>query len=161
MWVLWALSALVTSRTFWHGSQSPGWNLLSWSQPLLTAFRGTPRTEALCLAGCHPPPFLQMPRGFLVLFSILLLCIWVFFLSVCPCTTCVQWTREPGKGIGLPEIGDTDGCEPPCACREMNPGPLKSSQCPFFVIVCFLFCFVLFFETGFLCVGLAVLELTL
>jgi hypothetical protein len=33
----------------------------------------------------------------------------------------------------------------------------------FVVVVCFLFCFVLFwfFETGFLCIALAVLELTL
>ena len=31
----------------------------------------------------------------------------------------------------------------------------------FFVYVLFCFCFVLFFETGFLCIALAVLELTL
>jgi hypothetical protein len=30
-----------------------------------------------------------------------------------------------------------------------------------FVVVVVLFCFVLFFETGFLCIALAVLELTL
>ena len=67
-------------------------------------------------------------------------------------------------------------CEPPCGCCDLNSGPSKeqsvllttepSLQPLHFtfvvVVVVVLFCFVLFcFKTGFLCVGLAVLELTL
>jgi hypothetical protein len=35
---------------------------------------------------------------------------------------CVQ--RLEG-GIGCPGTGVTDGCEPPCDCCELNPGPLE------------------------------------
>jgi hypothetical protein len=61
----------------------------------------------------------------------------------------------------------TDGCKLPCDCWELNSGPLEeqpvllptesSLQSPWwlFFFVC------LFFETGFLCIALAVLELIL
>jgi hypothetical protein len=61
----------------------------------------------------------------------------------------------------------TDGCEPPYGCWELNSGPLeeqsvlltaKPSLQPF-LFVCLVGFW--FFETGFLCVALAVLELTL
>jgi hypothetical protein len=55
-----------------------------------------------------------------------------------------------------------NGCEPPCGGWESNQVLCKSSFAGpslFFLFVC-LFVFV-FPETGFLCVALAVLELTL
>jgi hypothetical protein len=38
---------------------------------------------------------------------------------------------NPGRaeeGVRSPETGVTDGCEPPCECWELNPGPLKEKQ---------------------------------
>lgn len=29
------------------------------------------------------------------------------------------------RGVGFPEIGITDGCEWPCECWKLNPGPLE------------------------------------
>jgi hypothetical protein len=60
----------------------------------------------------------------------------------------------------------TDGCEPSCGCWELNSGPLKEQSVlltsePFLQSPKFFFVFVSVFETGFLCVALAVLELTL
>jgi hypothetical protein len=70
----------------------------------------------------------------------------------------------------------TARCKLSFRCWELNPGsleeqaellaaesslhPLDPGLC-FFVSLFVLFCFVLFFETGFLCIALAVLELTL
>jgi hypothetical protein len=61
-----------------------------------------------------------------------------------------------------------DGCELPCGCWELNSGPLEEQATnalnlltpkPSLQPKIHLFFF--FFETGFLCVALAVLELTL
>jgi hypothetical protein len=43
---------------------------------------------------------------------------------------------------------------------DKNNSAVSLEEKLFFLFVCF-FCFVLFFETGFLCIALAVLELTL
>jgi hypothetical protein len=58
------------------------------------------------------------------------------------------------------------GCEPPCGCWDLNSGPLEEQSVPLpaepSLELLFAVGFVcLFFETGFLCVALAVLELTL
>ena len=62
----------------------------------------------------------------------------------------------------------TDGCEPPCGCWELNSGPLEKQSVLLTAetslqpsTMATLFLFVCFFETGFLCIALAVLELTL
>jgi hypothetical protein len=82
----------------------------------------------------------------------------VFCLHACLC-----------EGVRSSENGVTDGCELPCECWELNSGPLEEllvlltaevSLQPLWV--CFvLFVLFCFFKTGFLCVALAVLELTL
>jgi hypothetical protein len=82
------------------------------------------------------------------------------FLQVCLC-----------KGVRFSGTKATDNCELPCGFWELNPGPLEeqprllttqpSLQPRAVCLFCFfVFCF-LFFDTGFLCVALAVLELTL
>lgn len=38
------------------------------------------------------------------------------------CITCIQCTEE---GVGSPETGVTDDCEPLCGCRELNLSPLE------------------------------------
>jgi hypothetical protein len=80
--------------------------------------------------------------------------------------------------LRCPEIGVMGSCELPGIVLEPHTGALKGCECssPEAMVpaqntaLCFLgfflFCFVLvwffwFFETGFLCIALAVLELTL
>lgn len=48
-----------------------------------------------------------------------------FFLHICMCAhvSMCPWTSE--EGVGSPGTGVTDGCEPPCICRELNGGPLQ------------------------------------
>ena len=36
------------------------------------------------------------------------------------------WKKE--EAIKATRTGDTDGCEPPCGCWEMNLGPLQEPQ---------------------------------
>ena len=38
---------------------------------------------------------------------------------------CSWW---PEKGDRSPEIGVTDGCEPPCMCCELKPARLRDQQ---------------------------------
>jgi hypothetical protein len=80
---------------------------------------------------------------------------WVFCLHVCLC----EGVRSPGTGV-------TDSCKLPCGCWKLNPSALEEqpmlltaepSVKPLFV----LFICLVFHETEFLCVALAVLELTL
>jgi hypothetical protein len=82
------------------------------------------------------------------------------------CTMCVLCPWNPEESVGSPGTV-TDGCELPCKGWESNLGPLekepvfstsKSSLKSSFVLFWFGFCF---FETGFLCVALAFLELIL
>jgi hypothetical protein len=59
-----------------------------------------------------------------------------------------------------------DDCEPPCGCWELNSGPLEEQSAllttePSLHPSYHNFFFFFFFETGFLCIALAVLELTL
>jgi hypothetical protein len=77
------------------------------------------------------------------------------------------------EGVTSPGTGVTDSCQLLCECWELNPDSLgekkkqpvlftaEPSISPVLVLgfVCLFLC--LFFETGFLCVALAVLELTL
>lgn len=47
------------------------------------------------------------------------LCIWLFFLHVCLCTTCrPSALRSPGIGV-------RDGCKSPCGCWELKSSPLQ------------------------------------
>ncbi|ERE74288.1 E3 ubiquitin-protein ligase [Cricetulus griseus] len=60
------------------------------------------------------------------------------------------------EAVGSSGTGVTDSCELPCGCWELNPGPLEEEPGllttePYLQPV----------ETEFLCVSLAVLELTL
>jgi hypothetical protein len=34
-------------------------------------------------------------------------------------------TRRPEEGAGFLETGITGGCEPPCGCWKLDPGPLQ------------------------------------
>jgi hypothetical protein len=91
------------------------------------------------------------------------LCACVSCLHVCRYTICVPWRSE--KGIGSPRTGIIDKL--PCGCWELNVdslqkaanvhnhGAISPALQEEFLFVC------LFFETGFLCIALAVLELTL
>jgi hypothetical protein len=82
----------------------------------------------------------------------------VFCLHVCLC-----------EGVRYPRIGVTDSCELSIGWWELNLGPLEEQPVllttepslqplTYFCCYCLL---VLFFEAGFFCVALAVLELTL
>jgi hypothetical protein len=53
------------------------------------------------------------------------LCIWMFYLNVCLCTTCVQCSQRPEEGMGSPGIIVKTNCELPCGCSESSPGPLE------------------------------------
>jgi hypothetical protein len=80
------------------------------------------------------------------------------------------------EGVRFPGTGAADSFEVPCVYWELNSDPLEEQPVlltteqslqplKLFSFLYFLFYFVLFFfwffETGFLCVALAVLELTL
>lgn len=54
-----------------------------------------------------------------------ILCVWVFWMYVCLCTTCVQCLRRPDEGSEWLGVGDTDSCEPLCRHRELNQSPLE------------------------------------
>jgi len=61
---------------------------------------------------------------FLFLKTYYSLCVWVFCLPVCLSVYRVhpRWRRK--EGLSSPQMGVTDGCEPPYGCRELNLGPL-------------------------------------
>lgn len=42
---------------------------------------------------------------------------------------CVWFSQRPEEGVGVPEPGDTDACELPCRCWELNSSSLEGSQC--------------------------------
>ena len=79
-------------------------------------------------------------------------------LVSCPHSCLCEGVRSPGTVV-------TNSCELPCWCWELNSGPLGRQPvflttepllqpqnrffCLFLFFVCF--CFILFFETGFLC----------
>lgn len=54
-----------------------------------------------------------------------ILCVWVFWLHVCLCTTCVQCLRRPDAGSEWLGVGDTDSCEPLCRHWELNQSHLE------------------------------------
>jgi hypothetical protein len=72
-----------------------------------------------------------------------------------------HYTCMPEEGVR----SITDGCEPQCGCLELNLEPLEEQPVLLTTELSlqrFLFLFVLFcFKTVFLCVPLAVLDLTL
>ena len=100
------------------------------------------------------------------------LCASIFCIHAC------LWeiARSSETGIGV-----TDSCELPCGFWELNPSPLEEqpvlltaepslqpsilsfkSENNFFLLFLFLFvCFCFFQDKSFLCVALAVLEITL
>ena len=47
------------------------------------------------------------------------------FLLVSYLHTCVQYLQRPEEGIRSLGTGVTGGCELPCGCWELNPGPLE------------------------------------
>lgn len=53
-----------------------------------------------------------------------ILCVWVFWLHVCLCTTCVQSLRRPDESSEWLGVGDTERCEPLCRQWELNQSPL-------------------------------------
>lgn len=62
---------------------------------------------------------------------------FVFFIlcmSVCLCAcvlrVCVA-CRGQEEGIGSCGVGATDGCERPCGCRALKPGPQQEQSAPF------------------------------
>jgi hypothetical protein len=56
----------------------------------------------------------------------LILCVWVYRLSVFLYITCVACPlRCPERGIRCPRTGVTDGCELPHRCWKLNSGTLE------------------------------------
>ena len=47
------------------------------------------------------------------------------FMYVCAPSVCLVPEEELEEGVGSPGIGFIGGCEPPCKCWELNPGPLE------------------------------------
>ena len=47
------------------------------------------------------------------------------FVSTYVCNTCTQCPWKPGRSVGSPRTGVTDGCEPPCGCWESYLGPVE------------------------------------
>ena len=156
--------------------------LWNWHSRWLWATRWVQRIESGSLwknSQCSQPlSHLSSPESVFSKYNsfLLFLDLFVLFLWVhCSCLhTHQKRTSDP----------ITDGCEPPCGCWELNSGPLEEQSVlltaepsllplpPCFLIFwggCFcLFFFSLYvcvcvvcFETGFLCVVPAVLELTL
>lgn len=97
---------------------------------LVSAFRETPQVWSPCVQQdvTLSSIFTNAQRFFWFCFPFYCMFMGVFPTYMSMYHTCVV-TREPRKGTGLPETGVTAGGEPSCACREMNPGPLKSTQC--------------------------------
>ena len=90
----------------------------------------------------HPRPF----NLFIFIFKgLLFLCVWVFRLHVCLCTTCIQGPLHPKEGGQPPGTGVTDSFQLPCGFWESNPGPLEEliDQC--FFLFSFSFSFSFFF----------------
>lgn len=52
-----------------------------------------------------------------------ILCVWLFCLRECLCTTCVQCPQRPEEGTRLPGTEVTGGCQPSFACWELIPRP--------------------------------------
>jgi hypothetical protein len=52
------------------------------------------------------------------------------FLCMYVYTICVQCPQKPEEGISSSKAGITEGCEPPCECWELSPGPLKGQPMP-------------------------------
>jgi hypothetical protein len=97
------------------------------------------------------------------------------------CTPCVDLVPpEAREGVRLSRTGVVDGCELPCGCWNQMRSSARAASAPTcraippaaqnglyatvksnFVISFLFACFFCLFETGFLCVVLAVLELTL
>jgi hypothetical protein len=44
---------------------------------------------------------------------------------ICLCTTCALSPWGPEEDMRPPGTGVTDGCELPCGCWKLNPGPLE------------------------------------
>lgn len=65
---------------------------------------------------------LQIYHWFL---SLIILCVWIFFLSACQCSTCIQCPQRPGKGFRYPNTGVTDS-----GCWESNLGPPNEQPMP-------------------------------
>lgn len=51
----------------------------------------------------------------------------MFCLHTCTHTNMWDWSLWKDRVIS-PGTAGKDGCEPPCGCKEQNPGPLKSSN---------------------------------
>jgi hypothetical protein len=93
-----------------------------------------------------------------------ILCVQMFCLCACLCTTCVQFLRRPAEGVRYPGTGVTDGCEPPCRCWELNPESLEGQplSLPLFwefqvVLMCIrVFCSVVWLVASFLRQGFSV-----
>ena len=52
----------------------------------------------------------------------------MFGPSGCMCNIYIQCLQRPEEGTGSSGAGVTNGCELPCGCRELNPGPLEEQQ---------------------------------
>lgn len=53
----------------------------------------------------------------------------------CKCFACIYdvhhmhvWYLQNSEDVEFSEIGVMDGCESPCGCWELNPGPLQDHQ---------------------------------
>jgi hypothetical protein len=78
-------------------------------------------------------------------------------------STSLLSSDTPREGIIGSYYSITGGCQPPCGCWELNSGPLEEQSVLLTAETSFQSRSQLFFlfKTGFLCVTLAVLELTL
>ena len=87
--------------------------------------------------------------------SAIFICVCLFWMHVCLCTTFVHCPRRPGEGVGSPETGVPGGCEPPCGYWKSSQGLLEEEpgflhfysplntifeMSPFDACVCVLYC---------------------
>ena len=109
------------------------------------------------LPGGHGEGFrLRKLSVLLLLFSLFFLKRFIYSFHICGTLSLSSDTPEGGIGCPLQMV-----CEPPCGCWDLNSGPLEQQSVLLTTEISPHFFFFFFSETGFLCVVLAVLELTL
>jgi hypothetical protein len=58
-------------------------------------------------------------------YSFFILYVWVFCMHACLYHMRAWCWQRPQEGVGSSGTEVTDGCESPCGCWELNPGPLE------------------------------------
>lgn len=106
---------LVCSPLFWTLQPRLASNL--WSSGSLS--------QSLRLLLCTTMAF-----DFLWFFFVFTLCVWMFYLHVCICTTYISGAFGEQKSVRSPGTGVTDSCVSTCGYRELTQSLRKGSVCP-------------------------------